>query len=197
MDRHYCVPVVVKSEIPRVIRKCMDDTRGSGARKLNKRMKEQYSGISERKIQNTLDRSTRYQLNKARFGNKPIPKPIKARQVQDRHQIDLLNMGKWKITQGRSIYRYIVTVVDVFSRYIWLRPLKSKHRVEIANHLDTIYSEHGPPKILQHDRGTEFQGAVRRLMESMQVRIIQSSPYHPQNQGKVERTQSSKEKDLI
>lgn len=37
-------------------------------------------------------------------------------------------------------------------------------------------------------QGREFRGAVRRLMESMQVRIIDSSPYHPQSQGKVERT---------
>lgn len=42
--------------------------------------------------------------------------------------------------------------------------------------------------MLQHDQGREFRGAVQRLMESMQVRIIESSPYHPQSQGKVERT---------
>lgn len=97
-------------------------------------------------------------------------------------------MGKWKISQGRFTYRYILTVLDVFSRYTWLRPLKGKHSSEIAKHLDDIYSEHGPPQVLQHDQGREFKGAVQRLMESMQVRIIQSSPYHPQSQGKVERT---------
>lgn len=47
---------------------------------------------------------------------------------------------------------------------------------------------HGPPRVLQHDQVREFKGAVRRLMESLQVRIIESSPYHPQSQGKVERT---------
>ena len=71
------------------------------------------------------------------------------------------------------------------SRYIWLRPLESK---EIAKHLNEIYTEHGPPNILQHDQGKEFKGAVQKLMESYQVKVIQSSPYHPQSQGKVERT---------
>lgn len=53
---------------------------------------------------------------------------------------------------------------------------------------EDIYSEHGPPKVLLHDRGKEFKGAVRKLMESLQVKIIQSSPYHPQREGKVERS---------
>lgn len=48
---------------------------------------------------------------------------IQAKEVQDRHQIDLLDMGKMKISYGQALYPYILTVMDVFSRYIWLKPL--------------------------------------------------------------------------
>lgn len=113
-------PVVLKSKICGIVKKGLDDTRGSGARKLNKRLNEQYSGVSERKVQRTLDSSRRYQLHKARFGNIPIPRPIRAKEVQDQQQVDLLDMGKWKIKHGRFTYRYILTVIDVFSRYTWL-----------------------------------------------------------------------------
>lgn len=85
---------------------------------------------------------------------------------------------------------------DVFSRYVWLKPLKGKSR-EIAQHLADIYMEHGPPKVLQHDQGCEFKGAVKRLMESMKVKVIQSSPYHPQSQGKVERMHRALRKKIL
>ena len=80
----------------------------------------------------------------------------------------------WRVT-----YRYILTVIDVFSRYVWLRPLKGKHSAEISRHLEDIFNEHGPPKVIQHDQGKEFKGAVKKLMDSLNVKIIQSSPYHP------------------
>ncbi len=90
-------------------------------------------------------------------------------------------MGKWAVKHRNIRYRYILTILDVYSRYIWLRPLKSKKSKEAAKHLVEIYTEHVPPKILQHDQGKEFKGVVQTLMESYQVKVIQSSPYHPQS----------------
>lgn len=181
-------PVMLQSNVDCVVKKGLDDTKGSGARKLSKRLKMHHSGISERKVQEILNRTEWYQLQNAKFLNKPPLMTIQAKEVQDRHQIDLLDMGKMKISYGQALYRYILTVMDVFSRYMWLKPLKRKSSVEIAKHLNKIYREHGPPKVLQHDKGTEFKGAVKILMTSLQVKIIESSAYHPQSQGKVERT---------
>ncbi|KAL9953247.1 hypothetical protein ACROYT_G040633 [Oculina patagonica] len=44
------------------------------------------------------------------------------------------------------------------------------------------------PLILQSDQGSEFKGDVNRLCRKMQVKMINSRPYHPQSQGKVERS---------
>ena len=68
-----------------------------------------------------------------------------------------------------------------------MQPLESKRSSEIARRLTAIYIEHGPPRVLQHDRGQEFRGAVEKLMKKLGVKVITSSPYHPQSQGKVER----------
>lgn len=57
--------------------------------------------------------------------------------------------------------------------------------------------EHGRPKDLQHDQGCEFKGAVERLMASMKVKVIQSSPYHPQSQGKVKRMHRALRKKIL
>ena len=49
---------------------------------------------------------------------------------------------------------------DVFSQYIFLRPLKKRTKTsdEVARELDEIYQTFGPPRILQSDQGPEFKG---------------------------------------
>ena len=75
---------------------------------------------------------------------------------------------------------------NIFSRYIWLRPLSSKSSKGIAKTLQIINQEHEPPNVLQSDQGGEFKGVVKRLGKRMNIKVIYSSPYHPQSQGKVE-----------
>ena len=48
-------------------------------------------------------------------------------------------------------YKYITSVTDIFSRFLFLRPLKTKETCEEAEHLLDIYIEHGPPEILHSD----------------------------------------------
>ena len=85
-------------------------------------------------------------------------------------------------------FRYILTVQDVFSRYVWLRPLTGKGSKQVPKELRELYCEVGPPKVLQRVNGGEFKKAVEQLCRKLEVKIIRSSPYHPQSQGKVERS---------
>ena len=48
----------------------------------------------------------------------------------------------------------------VFSRYIFLRRLKSKNTIEVANQLKEMFMTFGSPKILQCDKGSEFQAIL-------------------------------------
>ena len=75
---------------------------------------------------------------------------------------------------GGITYKYIMSVIDIFSRFVFLRPLQSKESAEIAENLRNIYNEHGPPEILPSDQGTEFKGVVKTLCEALNVRIIKS-----------------------
>lgn len=166
--------VAKKSAIPELVKRGFDATRGGNARKLNIRLRENYCGMSEKAIQKELDLSRQCQLLRAKFPNRPPLKPITAKQVQERHQINLPDMMGWKVSHGRMTYKYVLTVQDVFSKYVWLKALRGKTSHEIAQHLANIYMEHGPPKVLQHDQGCESKGAEKRLMKSIKVKVFKS-----------------------
>lgn len=96
-------------------------------------------------------------------------------------------------------YKYILTVLDVLSRYIWLRPLtgKSSKLVAEARELHKLYCEVGPPKVLQCDNGENLRKLSRILNRKLNVKITRGSPYHPLSQDKVERSHRSLRKKMM
>jgi transposase InsO family protein len=180
--------VVRKSEIALIVDCAYQETKGDGARKLKLHTSHLYSGLSRNIIQNKLNVMKQPQKLRPLFQNKAPLRPIKACRVQERHQIDLVNMASMPASIDGDNYKYILSVIDIFSRFVFLRPLQTKESSEVAEHLLDIYNEHGPPEILQSDQGTEFKGVVKAICEALNVRIINSAAYSPQTQGKDERS---------
>ena len=87
----------------------------------------------------------------------------------------------------RHLCRYVLLVIDVFSHFLWLRPLESKSSQVIAIELECIYMEYGSPEIIQCHQGGEFKKALKLLCNCMNMKLIYSRPRHNQSQGKVER----------
>ena len=85
---------------------------------------------------------------------------LRAKEVHTRHQCDLVDLWKWSVQDKGRTYRYIPSIMDVFSRFVWSRPISCKTVATVANHLSSLCLEIGCPKVLQHDRGKEFAGAV-------------------------------------
>jgi hypothetical protein len=65
----------------------------------------------------------------------------------------------------KSEYRYIFSLKDHFTRYCWLRPLKTKSMEEVVSTLNEIFLIFHYPRILQTDNGKEFRN------ELMEVKI--------------------------
>ncbi len=82
-------------------------------------------------------------------------------------------------------YQWILSCIDVCSRYLLLRPLYSKDTAVVSEQLLHIFSDFGTPSVIQSDRGSEFMGAVERVAKLLQVKMVHSSVRHPQSQGKV------------
>ena len=161
--------------------------KGSGARAINYKFKGRFAGTGEKRVRKILQDSKAHQKINQKFRNKPELKPVVSNFVFERIQVDLIDMRREIVRSGKRDYRYILSVIDVFSRYVFLRPLKRKKSKYVAKELKKLFSVHGYPKILQSDRGTEFKGQVLSLLKKHGTKVITSRAYHPQSQGKCER----------
>ena len=73
-----------------------------------------------------------------------------------------------------NTYKYILTGIDVASRYKVARPLRTKKSSEVAVVLNEIYEKSGAfkyPKVFQCDNGSEFKNEVTKLLENHNVEI--------------------------
>ena len=69
--------------------------------------------------------------------------------------IDLITMIKY--SKQNNNYKYILTVIDFFSKYSWCYPLKNKNYNEIINSFKDIFKKSKrKPKMIQSDEGSEF-----------------------------------------
>ena len=67
------------------------------------------------------------------------------------------------LSKNNNDYRFILTVIDIITKYVWAIPLKNKSRLSITNGFKTILSEGAQggsetrkPENLWVDRGSEF-----------------------------------------
>ena len=87
------------------------------------------------------------------------------------YQFDLLYMPSDTLYGNK--YKYILSGIDVASRYKVARPLRTKQAKDVADMIADIYKV-GPltyPKIFQCDNGNEFKAEVTKLLEKNEVKI--------------------------
>ena len=73
--------------------------------------------------------------------------------------------------QAKHDYRFILTVVDTFSKYCWLYPLIDKKAINVANMLQHIFVEYGCPYQLHSDNDKEFTAeVVQHLCHAMNIK---------------------------
>ena len=91
--------------------------------------------------------------------------------IDSQWQADLADMQT--ISRYNDGYNYILTVIDILSRYAWARPLKTKRGQEVAAAFESIFSEGRIPERLQTDQGKEFENVhVRNLLERHHVELL-------------------------
>jgi len=80
-------------------------------------------------------------------------KQVSSRVVHETLQVDLVDFSRRKVLLNNKVYKYVLSVLDVVSRHVWLRPLKNKNANTVSTVLKKFLEEYGVPRIIQHDRG--------------------------------------------
>ena len=74
----------------------------------------------------------------------------------------------------------LLVVVDAFSKWIKVLPVKSASSAATIKNLRTLFSTHGIPESIVSDNGSPFTSAeMKKFLTANGVRHITSSPYHP------------------
>lgn len=113
--------------------------------------------------------------------HKPIIKKFEKRRVEVNHidetfGADLADMNYWK--EYNKKYRYILTVIDIFSKFAWAIPLKSKTGKEVTEAFETIF-KHRVPENLWVDRGKEFYNStLNTLLKKHNINIYSTFGDH-------------------
>lgn len=88
--------------------------------------------------------------------------------IDDLWQADLIDMQS--ISKQNKNYRYILAIIDTFSKYAWTVPLKSKTKYDVCDTFNKLLVKGRIPKNLQTDNGTEFyNNKFQKLMKTYNI----------------------------
>ena len=84
--------------------------------------------------------------------------------------------------------RYIVSIIDKFSRFCLLIPVKNIKTLTIIKAYERWLSLFGPPGAVLSDNGPQFISEIYKVYnKNFKINIKYSSPYYPETNGQIER----------
>ena len=95
--------------------------------------------------------------------------------VDDIWDADLIDFSAYSSVNNE--YKYVLICIDIFSRYVWSRNLKSKYGLEISkNFLSIINQASRKPNAMRTDGGREFSNkTVDKLYKSEHIKHYSSN----------------------
>ena len=107
--------------------------------------------------------------------HKPTIKKFKRRKtfvpnIDDTWQVDLVDVVNLKNKKYSQFYSFILTCIDVFSKYAWAIPIKTKSANETADAINNIFlNSKRKPRRVYSDRGKEFLGAFAQTLKKNDI----------------------------
>ena len=155
----------------------------SGAYKFYQEVKNIHPKVTLKKVNEFLKSQDAYTLHKRT--RKPKFRRTLVFKPRDLWQIDLLDMQKY--SKENDGYRYICVIIDCFSRYVSVKPLKNKTGKATVKALALLLMNERP-KLIQADQGTEFFNRdVKRMLEAFGPKLYHT--YTDKKAAIVERVQ--------
>ena len=125
----------------------------SGLDKLYRMAKNQFPSVTRKEIQKWAENNLSYSLHKPSrrtFNRNKVYAP----EIDSLWEADLAFVQD--VAKENDGVNYLLVVIDVLSKYVWVRAMKNKTARSLLEAFDSILSEGRKPEKLRTDKGTEF-----------------------------------------
>ena len=133
-----------------------------GVQKLHLAVKEEGKfEIGINRLKQWLQNNEPYSLNRSVQRNFKRSRVI-VKGVDDQHDADLADFQK--LSKRNNGINWLLVVIDIFSRYAWVEPIKDKTEKKVVQAFEKIYgstlarAQPRKPRALRTDAGKEFMG---------------------------------------
>ena len=176
--------VVQKRSVNKTLKTEYKNNFGSGVVNFYKTIRTKYLNIKRDDVEAFIKK----QVNKQLINNftHRINKPILSKYTNQIWCLDLIDVETYG-TRNKN-YNYILNVIDVFSRKLWLEPMKNKSSLLTKNAFKRIIDRADvKPKYLISDNGTEFLKEFKIYCDNNDIKQRFNRAYAPEANGIVER----------
>ena len=159
-----------------------------GRDRFHEKLQRHYANVSKSEVMAFLRLQEAHQMTQP-AKSKIVVRPVLASAPFQHWQMDITYLQQLEFQQGNQRAKYILVVVDVFSKYCYLRALKTKNALAtILAFGDILLESKRAPQIVQTDRGTEFtNNMAQAFFKRHHIQHRPSIAYRPESQGQVER----------
>lgn len=145
---------------------------------------QRFVGITKMDVVEYLNNRQVHQVMKQ--AEQRVLQPLRPQYVNHWWQLDVLYLVNFYKKANNSTFKYILTIIDIFSKYTWVKPLKSRTMLEITNTVKYVILQNGSPTILHGDN--EFRvDSIFKLKEFGIKSFRFGRAYNSRSQGAVER----------
>lgn len=114
---------------------------------------DNYYKLTFKQVKEWLKKQESYVLHKPRPKIYPHQKILMST-IDEQWDADIMVMEQYgRVNNG---YKYLAVFIDIFSRYIWVEPMKSKKGGEMIQVMGRIFKQGRKPLSIRTDRGTEY-----------------------------------------
>ena len=124
--------------------------------------------------------------------NASLKPPLQSVATQQAFPGDLLQVDMVGQLTTSGGYKFILTAIDVFSKYMFAVPLRSASAESVAKALFEIFMKHSYlPTTILSDLGTNFTSKLMKEMcQLLEIKLVFATVKHPQTMGVIERSHS-------
>ena len=129
-------------------------------------------GIPRKDTERYLEEELSFTLHRPRRVQFPRSKTVVGPRLDSTWQADLVEMQHCKLIATNRRTRYLLTIIDVLSKYAWVVGLKSKRGTAVRDAFQHVLETHPErrPTHLQTDQGKEFYNKhMKRLLDDYDI----------------------------